>query len=162
MENETHTETENPSPSTEHIEETVSSEESKPGFFSKVKRVLASFFKKLLFWVLLIVVVASVGYLSFVRFYSYSKGVWTGKIVKFSTKGWVFKTHEGQLIHAGAGVNDGKLFSVYPGDDDIQQEIREAMEQGYSVKVKYYERPAKIAFWGDTKHFIYDVDRLIE
>ena len=138
-----------------------SSEEQEIGTLDKAKRSVKRFFKKLLIWGSLILIVGLAGYLSFARIATFSSGSRSGKVIKFSKKGVLFKTYEGQ-INVGDFAQGIWDFSVYPGDDDIQREIENALEQGYEVKVKYKERYVNIFFWGDTKYFVYDVDRVIE
>ena len=140
------------------IENVESSEE--PTTMTKVKKGVKGFFRKLLFWSLIILVVGGAGYLSFARWANFSSGARSGKVIKFSKKGVVFKTYEGE-INTGDFAGGMWEFSVYPGSDDIQSELQDAMEKGYEVNVKYNERFVKIPFWGDTKYFIYDVDRVV-
>ncbi len=130
-------------------------------FWENTKRIL----RKFLFLIIAIVVVGVTGYFLTVRYYTYSDGSSVGKIIKFSHKGWVVKTHEGQLNLGGfKSESDGDIaanvwsFSVYPGSDHIQDQIREAMRQGQTVELHYEEKIGTIFFWGDTKYFIDDVD----
>lgn len=131
-----------------------------PDTMTKVKKGVKGFFRKLLMWSLLLLVVGGGAFLLFARFATYSSGSRSGKVIKFSEKGVVFKTHEGE-INTGDFAGGLWEFSVYPGDDDIQQELDDAMEKGYEVNVKYKQRFVAITFWGDTKYFIYDVDRVV-
>ncbi|MGB0453578.1 MAG: 6-phosphogluconate dehydrogenase [Bacteriovoracaceae bacterium] len=80
--------------------------------------------------------------------YSYSKGVRSGKLVKISKKGMVFKTYEGTL-DLGSGDMLTWNFSVHSKD------LGEALVKvsGEPVKLYYQERLFKL-FW-ETK---YDVD----
>ncbi|MEL6671522.1 MAG: 6-phosphogluconate dehydrogenase [Bacteroidota bacterium] len=132
-----------------------------PSMVDKAKKSVKGFFKKLLLWTLLVGIVGGGIFLSIARFASYSNGERSGKVVKFSRKGVVFKTHEGEMNTGDYAAGQWK-FSVYPGDDEIQDEIKDAMENGSEVKVKYKERYFDILFWGDTRYFIYDVDVIRE
>lgn len=133
---------------------------AEPDTMTKVKKGVKGFFRKLLIWSLLLLVVGGGAFLGFARFASYSSGSRSGKVIKFSKKGVVLKTHEGE-INTGDFAGGLWEFSVYPGDDDIQGELDDAMEKGYEVNVKYKQRFVAIPFWGDTKYFIYDVDRVV-
>jgi hypothetical protein len=53
--------------------------------------------RKLLFVLILLIVAA----LAFVTFRSYSDGTRVGTLTKLSRKGYIFKTHEGQLMTGG-------------------------------------------------------------
>ena len=56
--------------------------------------------KKFIGWGLIVIVVSFLLYFAICS-YTYSKGTRTGFLIKFSEKGWVFKTHEGDM---NAGV----------------------------------------------------------
>lgn len=102
-------------------------------------------------------------------FGSYSSGSRVGKIVKFSKKGIVFKTYEGQLNVGGfAKDEEGDIspnvwsFSVHRGDDEIVKAIDRAMDQGYAVKLHYKEMFFQFDWRGDTKYFIHQVEKVVE
>lgn len=155
-------ETDKPIESTESKDYNIEKVETpdEPSTMTKVKTGAKRIFRKILLWSLLIVIVGGGGYLAFARWASFSSGTRSGKVIKFSKKGYVFKTAEGE-INTGDFAGGMWEFSVYPGDDEIQEEIKDAMEKGYEVNVKYKERFVAIPFWGDTKYFIYDVDKVV-
>ncbi len=102
-------------------------------------------------------------------YYNYSTGDRVGKVMKFSKKGYVVKTWEGQLFLGGIGGGDGGdmnstywNFSVYPGDDEVRKEIEEAMNKGHRVKLQYEEKLFTFSWRGDTKYFIVDVEKIEE
>ncbi|MDP5169461.1 MAG: 6-phosphogluconate dehydrogenase [Bacteroidia bacterium] len=101
-------------------------------------------------------IVALAGFLLFARFAHYSDGVRSGTVVKFSEKGILFKTWEGQLQFGEA--SNLWDFSVYPGQDDVQQKILDAVKNGQKVQLKYDESFVSISVWGDTKYFVSEVD----
>ncbi|MFI1771560.1 6-phosphogluconate dehydrogenase [Thalassobellus citreus] len=94
-------------------------------------------------------------YFSFIYFVSYSDGVRAGKLVKFSHKGMIVKTWEGEISQ---GVSDAQTF-VFSVEDKEKQAIKDLNEyQGKFVKLHYFER-FKTFFWlGDTKYFITKVE----
>lgn len=100
-------------------------------------------------------------------FGSYSSGSRVGKIVKFSRKGVVFKTYEGQMNVGGFAKDDeGDIspnvwsFSVYRDDEEIREAIDEAMDKGFDVKLHYKEKFYQFDWRGDTKYFVYEVERV--
>jgi len=102
-------------------------------------------------------------------YYNFSTGDRAGRVMKFSKKGYVVKTWEGQLFLGGIGGGDGGdmnstnwSFSVYPGDDDVRKEIQDAMDKGYRVKLKYEQKLFKFSWRGDTEYFIVDVEKISE
>ncbi|RMG54431.1 MAG: hypothetical protein D6722_29020 [Bacteroidetes bacterium] len=128
---------------------------------SKVKRIL----------LIVSIVVVLVGLVtgSVALFGSYSSGSRVGKIVKFSRKGVIFKTYEGNLNVGGfAKDEDGDIspsvwaFSVGRGEDEIVEAIDQAMDQGYSVKLHYKEMFFQFDWRGDTKYFIQKVEKVEE
>ncbi|MDX2286131.1 MAG: hypothetical protein NW241_18325 [Bacteroidia bacterium] len=100
-------------------------------------------------------------------FGTYSTGSRVGNVTKFSHKGLLFKTWEGQLTMGGLGQGaDGDLtansweFSVYPGDKEVIQAIDQAQSGGYKVKLHYKEKFFQFDWWGDTKYFIEKVEKV--
>ncbi|MCI4669308.1 MAG: 6-phosphogluconate dehydrogenase [Bacteroidia bacterium] len=123
----------------------------------KVKRFLLRF---LIFGSLISLLILA-GYLSFARFATYSDGNRTGKVSKLSKKGVLWKTWEGSLNeggHEGGASADKWLFSIYPGDNEIVEKIKEAQDKNQTVNLHYRERFFVVSFWGDTKYFIDDVN----
>ncbi|MEM7372209.1 MAG: hypothetical protein AAF587_26560 [Bacteroidota bacterium] len=126
-------------------------------------------FKKVLIILLVVVVVAGGVGGGIAVFGTYSSGSRVGQIVKFSKKGVIFKTFEGNLNAGGfAKDSDGDIspnvwaFSVYRDDDAIVRAIDDAMDQGYAVKLHYKERFYQFDWRGDTKYFIYQVEKVEE
>ena len=120
----------------------------------KIWSTIKKFFKLTLIYGLLIIVVGFGGYLLFARYASYSDGFRVGQVIKFSRKGKIIKTWEGEISQGISGAQIFK-FSV----EDNKTEIIKKLEkyQGRYVKLKYKERVAKVSWLGDTKYFIIDV-----
>jgi hypothetical protein len=101
-------------------------------------------------------------------FGTYSNGSRVGKIIKFSQKGLVFKTYEGQLSLGAVSTGDeGELtekwaFSVYRGDEPVVNQINQAMDEGYRVRLYYKEKFFQFDWRGDTKNLIERVEPLRE
>ncbi|WP_445733025.1 6-phosphogluconate dehydrogenase [Mariniflexile sp.] len=95
-------------------------------------------------------------YFLFLYFVSYSKGVRAGELIKFSHKGVVFKTWEGEISQ---GVSEAQTF-IFSVEDSEKQVIEDLNNfQGHTVKLYYFER-YKTLFWlGDTKYFITKVEK---
>ncbi len=107
--------------------------------------------KKLLGFVLGGIVLLAILYYSFIYFVPYSEGTRAGELIKFSRKGVLSKTWEGQISQgiSGAQIFD---FSVMDGEDEVIQKLKDY--QGNYVKLTYVERYATFIFWGDTKYFV--------
>lgn len=107
--------------------------------------------KKILFVVLTTIFLMAAGWFAFIYYVPYSKGTRAGELIKFSNKGILFKTWEGEISQ---GISGAQIFhfSVL----DKEEEVIEALNtyQGQYVKVEYIERFGTFSFWGDTKYFI--------
>ncbi|MCC4213105.1 6-phosphogluconate dehydrogenase [Leeuwenhoekiella parthenopeia] len=112
--------------------------------------------KKLLALVLTGIIAFAVLFYAFVYFVPYSEGTRAGELIKFSKKGVLVKTWEGQISQgiSGAQIFD---FSVMGSKQDVIDKLKEY--QGSYVKLTYEERYATFFFWGDTKYFITDISR---
>ncbi len=116
-----------------------------------------------------IVIVAFVlmllGVASYIIFGSYSDGYRAGRIMKISHKGHIFKTYEGMLDIGGlqSGEDNGAATTVWNfsvKDKEVVAQIDDAVDNGYSVKLYYHEKYYHFFFWGDTKYFVYKVDKI--
>ncbi|MAW94750.1 MULTISPECIES: 6-phosphogluconate dehydrogenase [unclassified Leeuwenhoekiella] len=112
--------------------------------------------KKLLAFVLVGILAFAILFYSFVYFVPYSEGTRAGELIKFSRKGVLVKTWEGQISQgiSGAQIFD---FSVMGSKQDVIDKLKEY--QGSYVKLTYEERYATFFFWGDTKYFITDISK---
>lgn len=103
----------------------------------------------------LILIVVAILYYVVIYYVSYSEGYRAGDLVKFSHKGLVFKTWEGEL---SVGVSDAQrfIFSVEPKEKEIIQQLIDM--QGKKVKLTYKERFGTFPWLGDTKYYIVKVE----
>ena len=113
-------------------------------------------FKRFLFYTILFAAVVGLAYFAFINFSNYSQGVRSGELIKFSTKGYVFKTWEGEISQ---GISGAQIFefSVLDSKKEVIEELKTL--QGHYVKVTYVERYRTFPFWGDTRYFITDVKK---
>ncbi|MBA4744071.1 MAG: 6-phosphogluconate dehydrogenase [Muricauda sp.] len=111
--------------------------------------------KKFLTIFIIAIIVGVVGYFAFIYYVPYSEGYRSGELIKFSRKGVMVKTWEGQISQGLSGTNVFS-FSV----EDKEEEIIEKMKkfQGQYIKVTYKERYATFFWLGDTKYFITEVN----
>lgn len=111
---------------------------------------------KILIKIIIGLLVIFIGYFCFLYFAHYSEGVRAGELVKFSSKGVIIKTWEGEISQ---GVSESQFFkfSVEDGEKEVIEDLNNL--QGLYVKLHYYER-YKTLFWlGDTKYFITKVEK---
>ena len=90
-------------------------------------------------------------------FYTYSEGYRAGLLQKFSSRGMVFKTYEGELIMSSVQANSNVviasekfLFSVT--DEKVARKIEKM--QGEQVVVHYTEKRGKLPWRGDSPYVV--------
>lgn len=86
-----------------------------------------------------------------------------GRIVKFSRKGLILKTYEGELLQFrcfanGAIIGDKFAFSVK--DKRVVEDIKQAMDNGGNVTLHYYQAFFAFPWDGDTTYFITKVSEV--
>jgi hypothetical protein len=93
--------------------------------------------------------------------YTYSEGNRAGVLIKFSKKGYIMKTYEGELNIGGMGnipntaqFNNIWNFSV---KDPLVADKLMQME-GQKVSLHYREIVKNMPWQGDTKYFVDDVE----
>jgi len=110
--------------------------------------------RKAIMYFVLATVVVFTAYFSFVYFATYSEGNRSGELIKFSKKGYVFKTWEGELSQGISGAQIFK-FSVMDNEEEVIQQMKDL--QGEYVKVTYVERYRTFPWWGETNYYILEV-----
>ncbi len=110
--------------------------------------------KKILFFILGAIFFLFISYFAFVSFVPYSEGTRSGELIKFSRKGVIFKTWEGEISQ---GISGAQIFqfSVLDSEKEVVKKLQE--NEGNYVKLTYVERYTTFIFWGDSKYFIQDV-----
>ncbi len=95
-------------------------------------------------------------YFAFIYYVPFSEGYRSGELIKFSRKGVMVKTWEGEISQ---GISGAQIFSfsVQDSEKDVIQKLKEY--QGEYVKVTYMERYSTFFWLGDTKYFITEVKR---
>jgi hypothetical protein len=93
------------------------------------------------------------GYLLFAFKWSYSSGERAGWVQKFSNKGWLCKTWEGEMamVSMPGTATEKFLFTVW--DDNVAAEINKVM--GRRVSLHYEEKKGiPTTCFGDTRHYV--------
>jgi len=113
--------------------------------------------KKYLYLTLTLIIVLIGIYVYWAFFFTYSDGTRTGLLQKFSRKGTIFKTYEGELILSSVSSNKNValasekfLFSVY--DKDVALQLEKL--QGKMVDVSYEERIHTLPWRGETTFLV--------
>lgn len=110
--------------------------------------------RKIIFITIATIILSITLYFTFLYNFTYSEGDRTGDLIKFSHKGYIFKTYEGEISKGIVGVQLFK-FSVLDSDKKVIEALNKA--QGKYVKVHYIERIKTFPWWGDTTYFVTEV-----
>ena len=88
--------------------------------------------------------------------WAYSDGERAGVLQKFSRKGWLCKTWEGELALYVVGGVAPQIWHFSVRDEGVVQAMREAV--GKRVQIHYTEhRGVPTSCFGDTNHFAYGI-----
>ncbi|MEM1123610.1 MAG: hypothetical protein AAGJ18_24445, partial [Bacteroidota bacterium] len=124
----------------------------------KGKKAVSSFFKKLLWTILILGILTGVGYLIFANM-NYSVGSRAGELIKISEKGVVFKTYEGQLslggltmTNTGSDANIGNVWEFSVTDKAVFEQMDQL--RGKKVILTYKEKYRTLPWRGDTKYLV--------
>ncbi len=118
-------------------------------------------------FIAVLVVLALIGSVVFYFEGTYSDGFRAGTVVKLSSKGYVFKTYEGELNlgmvinqdpNSQASVNNVWDFSVSAKDTTVINALENALTSGQRVRLHYKEKYKALPWMGDTPYFIYKVE----
>jgi hypothetical protein len=107
------------------------------------------------------VLVLVAGYFWAVLSWNYSTGERAGWVQKFSKKGWLCKTWEGEMAMVSMPGTTAEKFFFTVRDDAVAARINEAM--GKRVSLSYEEKVGlPTSCFGETRHFVTNVTRVEE
>jgi hypothetical protein len=109
--------------------------------------------RKFLLTALAVVIAVVVAWTAFTLTWSYSEGERAGYVQKFSKKGWICKTWEGEMAMVTMPGTVAEKFYFTVRKDDVAQTINATV--GRRV-VLHYEEHKWVPFrcFGDTGHFV--------
>lgn len=106
-----------------------------------------------------VVIAAVLVYLLVVLKWSYSEGERVGYVQKFSNKGWLCKTWEGELAMFPVVAMQAEKFFFTVRDDAVAQQLNAAL--GKKVALRYEEhKGVPTSCFGDTPHWVVEVKPL--
>ena len=114
-----------------------------------------------IFAILIAIVLLVTGYFLFVFNWSYSEGERAGWIQKFSSKGWLCKTWEGELamVSMPGAMSEKFFFTVW--DDATAEQINKLM--GKRVALHYEEKVGiPTTCFGETRYYATKVSAVEE
>jgi hypothetical protein len=131
----------------------TSSSTAKPSLWTGILKKT----RRLLKWLLILIIIFGAGFVYWKYFYTYSEGYRAGLLQKFSSKGALFKTYEGEMILSSVSSNrevalasEKFLFSM------INKSLVRQFDtlQGDMVIVHYRQKNG-IVFWrGDSPYLV--------
>ena len=121
-------------------------------------------FKKWLYRIFAMAIVVYVLYATFGYFFTYSDGFRAGKLIKFSKKGYIFKTWEGQIYLGTLTPDEAGIaskywdFSVDKGNASVIKALEDAMTSKHEVRLHYREKVVQFNWRGETKYYVDSVN----
>ena len=113
--------------------------------------------KKVLRWTMSLLIIFFVIFVYFKYFFTYSEGYRAGLLQKFSNKGVIFKTYEGELILSSVSstanvaiASEKFIFSVVKKNVSLQYDTL----QGKNVIVHYTEKKGTVPWRGDSRYLV--------
>ncbi len=107
--------------------------------------------------ILALLLFVGASYLIIVFNLSYSDGNRAGYIQKFSTKGWMCKTHEGELAMTTVPGTAPVLWEFTIWDDKVAAQLSEVMGKRVILHYKEYRYIPTTCF-GETTYFVDKVE----
>jgi hypothetical protein len=131
----------------------TSSSSVKPPFWKGIRQKTRVFLR----WLLILVIVNAGVYIYWKYFYTYSEGYRAGLLQKFSSKGSLFKTYEGELILSSVSSNrevtlasEKFLFTMI--NKSLVREFDTL--QGDMVIVHYRQKNGTVFWRGDSEYLV--------
>jgi len=106
--------------------------------------------------VVILIIMGFAGYTWITLNWSFSKGKRAGYVQKFSQKGWICKTWEGelQMMPVPGAIPEKFLFSVR--NDAIAQQINNAMGKKIDLLYEQHKGVPTTCF-GETEYYVTDI-----
>ena len=103
-------------------------------------------------------ILALAGFTWLTLHWSYSDGERAGLLQKFSRRGWVCKTYEGEMVLATVATVNAEKFLFTVRDADIAKQLTSYI--GDHITVHYEQRKwIPTSCFGDTEYFVTSVQR---
>lgn len=117
--------------------------------------------RKIVIYTIVALVLFCLGYFAFAN-YTYSEGSRSGLLLKFSKKGYIFKTWEGELNLGGITQGQGTMlnnmwnFSVNNSEAETIDDLQKY--EGKRIRLAYKEKMRHFPWQGETNYFVYKVE----
>lgn len=116
---------------------------------------------KLFFWLVLVPLALAAGYFAVVINWNYSSGENAGWVQKFTKRGWLCKTWEGEMAMVTMPGSTPEKFHFTVWDDRVAEQINRVM--GKRVTLHYDQKVGlPTTCFGETRHFVTGVTAVDE
>ena len=125
----------------------------KPSFWSGILKIMKTFLR----WLLILVIVSGTIFIYWKYFYTYSEGYRAGLLQKFSSKGAVFKTYEGEMILSSVSSNKDVALASEKFLFTLTNKalIRQFDTLQGDMVIVHYRQKNGILFWrGDSEYLV--------
>jgi len=116
--------------------------------------------------ILIVLVVLLIAIFSILYWGVYEKGLMSGKVLRISQKGVIFKTYEGKLnletfgaLKGASPIAESFDFSVEKSNTEVIQQLQEVSLSGERVNLHFIKRYQRFFWRGDTKYFVRKIER---
>jgi hypothetical protein len=113
--------------------------------------------RKFIIWTTVILMIVLSVFIYWKYYYNYSSGYRAGLLQKFSYRGNIFKTYEGEMVLSSIQSNKNValasekfLFTV--NDESVAKQMEQL--QGMMVTVHYHEKNGVLPWRGDTPYIV--------
>jgi len=131
----------------------TSSSSAKPSRWTGVMKKTRVFLR----WVLILIIIFGATFVYWKYFYTYSEGYRAGLLQKFSSKGALFKTYEGEMILSSVSSNrDVALASEKFLFSMVNKSLVRQFDtlQGDMVIVHYKQKNGSVIWRGDSPYLV--------
>ena len=113
--------------------------------------------RKFLFWTVAVLILAPLTYFLVVFNWSYADGEHAGWVQKFSSKGWLCKTWEGEMAMVSLPGSTPEKFYFTVMDDKVADEVAKAIGKRVSL---HYEQKVGIptSCFGETRYYVKGIE----
>lgn len=113
--------------------------------------------KKYVVWISFIIVVILAAFIYWKFAFTFSDGYRAGLLQKFSRKGTIFKTYEGEMILSSVQSNTNvaiasEKFFFSVTDDSIAKKLEQM--QGQFIVVHYEQKNSSLMWRGDSEYLV--------
>ncbi|HOW10460.1 MAG TPA: hypothetical protein PLX08_11735 [Bacteroidales bacterium] len=129
--------------------------QTKPSRWEGVVRKTRKVFR----WTMYVLAVLLISFVYFKYFFTYSEGYRAGLLQKFSNKGLIFKTYEGELIlilNSVSSTSNVAIASEKFQFSVLKKDISPMFDtlQGRNVIVHYREKKGTVPWRGDSRYIV--------